>query len=276
MKVAFVSALVLALLAPQMAVAAHPSLDDARKLTAEATVEYNVGHFERALELYAKAYELVPKPVLLFDMGQCQRQLGHEERALFFFKATSERSRRLRIGPSSRSSSTTSLGGSKRSARPRTSESGPTKPRRPRRRKRPRPPPHDTEEAPATAANTGSDTSGKPTSQSALLQTTGLITAGLGVALIGGGVYSGLRSAHLANEISQLSAQKGTWSAAYQSDANVGRSFATAADVLYVSGAVAIATGVALAWVGWPKSAGATATVAPIPGGAHVGLIARF
>ena len=66
--------------------AANPALDDARKLTTRATVEYDVGHFEQALDLYTKAYERYPKPALLFDIGQCHRLLGHYERAIFFYQ----------------------------------------------------------------------------------------------------------------------------------------------------------------------------------------------
>src|SRR5580700_4366913 len=88
MKLRFVALLAPLLVLAAPASAANPSpqaLKEARKLTGDATVEYNVGRFDEALDLYTKAYERYPKPVLLFDLGQCHRQLGHYERALFFY-----------------------------------------------------------------------------------------------------------------------------------------------------------------------------------------------
>ena len=46
---------------------------------------HKVGRFELAIEEYQKAYELKPTPDLLFNIGQCHRNLKHVERAIFFF-----------------------------------------------------------------------------------------------------------------------------------------------------------------------------------------------
>src|SRR5258707_13285580 len=74
----------LALAAPREARAETP-LEEARALTGKATVEYNVGRFQQALELYTRAYEKAQRPALLFNIGQCHRLLGHYEDALFFY-----------------------------------------------------------------------------------------------------------------------------------------------------------------------------------------------
>ena len=58
----------------------------AKAAVAQAQVDYQLGRFEAALEGYRRAYELVQLPVLLFDMGQCHRNLGNAERAKFFFE----------------------------------------------------------------------------------------------------------------------------------------------------------------------------------------------
>ncbi len=60
--------------------------EEARAHFNQAQTHYNLGRFERALEEYARAYELYPAPALLFNMGQCHRQLGNHERAVFFFR----------------------------------------------------------------------------------------------------------------------------------------------------------------------------------------------
>jgi tetratricopeptide (TPR) repeat protein len=48
--------------------------------------EYNLGHFEQAIAAFEKAYELSPVPILLFNIGQCHRQSGNKERAVFFYR----------------------------------------------------------------------------------------------------------------------------------------------------------------------------------------------
>lgn len=46
---------------------------------------YNLGQFDEAVRAYEAAYRLVPMPSLLFNIGQCHRQAGNHERAIFFF-----------------------------------------------------------------------------------------------------------------------------------------------------------------------------------------------
>jgi len=48
--------------------------------------EYKLGHFERALKAYSNAYDALPLPGLLFNIGQCHRKLRHFERAIFFYR----------------------------------------------------------------------------------------------------------------------------------------------------------------------------------------------
>jgi tetratricopeptide (TPR) repeat protein len=43
-------------------------------------------HFPQALTLYKEAYKAKPLPAFLFNMGQCHRNMGQCDRALFFFK----------------------------------------------------------------------------------------------------------------------------------------------------------------------------------------------
>lgn len=52
----------------------------------QAQRHYNVGRFSEALTEYQKAYELLPLPAFLFNIGQCYRQLNDHERAIFFFE----------------------------------------------------------------------------------------------------------------------------------------------------------------------------------------------
>jgi tetratricopeptide (TPR) repeat protein len=57
-----------------------------RELFQQAQKAYGVGHFDEALALYTQAYEIKPLPGFLFNIAQCHRQLGHFERAIFFYR----------------------------------------------------------------------------------------------------------------------------------------------------------------------------------------------
>src|SRR4051812_8919928 len=58
---------------------------EAKAEVERAEVQYKLGRFDEALEGYSRAYELVNAPGLLFDIGQCHRNLRSYERAIFFF-----------------------------------------------------------------------------------------------------------------------------------------------------------------------------------------------
>jgi tetratricopeptide (TPR) repeat protein len=58
----------------------------ARELFKQAEVHFSVGEFERALDLYKQAYKLMPLPGFLFNIGQCHRNLGQHDKALFFYR----------------------------------------------------------------------------------------------------------------------------------------------------------------------------------------------
>jgi len=58
----------------------------ARQLFKKAEVHFSVGEFDRALTLYKDAYKTKPLPAFLFNIGQCHRNMGQCDRALFFFR----------------------------------------------------------------------------------------------------------------------------------------------------------------------------------------------
>lgn len=80
-----VVALSLALFAPQAA--AQEGVEErAQALYAEGETAYAAENYESALESFIAAYELIPVPGLLFNIGQCHRKLGHHQEAADFFK----------------------------------------------------------------------------------------------------------------------------------------------------------------------------------------------
>lgn len=57
-----------------------------RALVAAGDTDYKLGKFTEALDEYARAYALYPAPALLFNLGQCHRNLKNWERAVFFYE----------------------------------------------------------------------------------------------------------------------------------------------------------------------------------------------
>jgi tetratricopeptide (TPR) repeat protein len=267
----------LLLAAPRAARAATP-LEEARALTSQATVEYNVGRFQQALELYTKAYERLPKPALLFNIGQCHRLLGHYEQALFFYHgflrerpdAPNRSLVEQHIDESQKALDGQRAAQQEAEKKAEASAVPAAAPVQPSPSLSPQP------AAPAPQATSSGDTT-QPMPSSPVLRIAGLATAGAGVVLIGAGVALGVHANSLSSELSQVSAQHGTWSSEYQNDYDSGKSAATAATVLYIAGGAALAAGAVLTYIGWPKShASVTASVAPTPGGAAFGLAGAF
>ena len=75
--------LVVALAAPARADDAE---NEARRLFQKAELNFNVGKFSEALTDYQAAYQAKPLPGFLFNIAQCYRNMGDQERARFFFR----------------------------------------------------------------------------------------------------------------------------------------------------------------------------------------------
>jgi tetratricopeptide (TPR) repeat protein len=90
-------ALGLLLCALAMLWATRATAQDAEKLARthfrRGETHFAMGRFADALKEYQAAYELKPLPGFLFNIGQCHRNLGHLEEAVFSFK------RYLRLKP---------------------------------------------------------------------------------------------------------------------------------------------------------------------------------
>jgi tetratricopeptide (TPR) repeat protein len=257
--------------------AADGTLEQAKALVSRATVEYNVGRFDQALELYTQAYEKYPKPALLFNIGQCHKLLGHYERALFFYhgylRENPDASNRAlveqRIDESQHAldaqRAAEAEAARNRAAQPATAPQPAAAPEAASVT-----PPSTT--APSQPVETEQHTTGLP-----VLRMVGLVTAGVGVALVGTGVFFGLKAQSASSDISQLSQQHGSWSSHYQSEYDSGKSAASLANILFGAGAGAVAVGAVLTWMGWPKSAPVGAAFAtPVPGGAAAGVSGTF
>ncbi|MEP6652414.1 MAG: tetratricopeptide repeat protein [Myxococcales bacterium] len=58
----------------------------ARTEVHKAQLHYKLGRFDEALAAYSRAYELFNAPALLFNIGQCHKNLKNYDRAIFFFE----------------------------------------------------------------------------------------------------------------------------------------------------------------------------------------------
>ncbi len=59
----------------------------AKRLAARGTKEYAAGKYEEAARDLLAAFQLLPAPTLLFNLGQCERAQGHLEQAISFYRS---------------------------------------------------------------------------------------------------------------------------------------------------------------------------------------------
>ena len=58
----------------------------AKALYDKGNVQYNLGRWKEAIDLFTQAYEAYDDPLILFNIGQAYRQDGNCSRAIFFYK----------------------------------------------------------------------------------------------------------------------------------------------------------------------------------------------
>ncbi|HRC55231.1 MAG TPA: tetratricopeptide repeat protein, partial [Kofleriaceae bacterium] len=63
-----------------------PETRTARRHFDKADKLFALGRFDEALEQYEKAFDAKPIPDFLFNIGQCYRNLGDYEAAIFSFR----------------------------------------------------------------------------------------------------------------------------------------------------------------------------------------------
>jgi tetratricopeptide (TPR) repeat protein len=76
-----------ALAAPPVAGDSSDGKAKAQKVFEDGKREYNLGHFDTAAGLFEQAYDLFRAPEFLFNIGQCYRNLGQNEKAIFVYES---------------------------------------------------------------------------------------------------------------------------------------------------------------------------------------------
>ena len=77
-------ALIVVALAPS---SVRADKEKARALFDRATKQYNLGEYATAADAFKAAYDEFPDPTLLYNLAQCERQLGHKQRAITLYRS---------------------------------------------------------------------------------------------------------------------------------------------------------------------------------------------
>lgn len=72
--------------APQAGAQPTGNKAQAKALYDKGNVQYNLGRWKEAIDLFTQAYEAYDDPLILFNIGQAYRQDGNCSRAIFFYK----------------------------------------------------------------------------------------------------------------------------------------------------------------------------------------------
>jgi tetratricopeptide (TPR) repeat protein len=256
--------LILVVLVAAVANAEPPS----RAARAKAEAHYRAGEdyhrrgkYQQAVAEYQAAYDLAPLPLLLFNIAQAYRLGGDKRNALSYYE------RYLAAEPDGRSATQASLHAEalrkaiamEEAQRPPPEPPPPEPPPASEPVVAPAPPPpRPMPVAPPPEAERQGGGGG--------LRVAGLVTAGLGVAAVGGGVYFGLHARSLANEVADT----------YSMDkVDQGQAANRNMYICYGVGAAAIVTGGVLYWLGARAGSDAPIAVAPVVGPTTAGLEMR-
>lgn len=256
------------------AAAAPPSkaeVDEARKHFKSGEGLFRAGSFDRAVEEYEVAYTLVPRPGLLFNIGSAYRKkaeatgsLDDKKRAIDYYQ------RYLDAEPAGKAiddargfiAALRSEVAASEAKQPPVAEPAP----------KPVPAPLPTVSTPVvTAAESPPVSPESPRDRGSGYRVAGLVTAGVGVALIGTGVYFGLKARSIADDVDHL---KDQWDPSLNESGEAANRNMV---ILLAAGGAAVAGGAILYFVLGKKDV-APVGVAPAPtsGGAAVVVTGRF
>lgn len=266
---------VVALIAPR----ALADKKEAIRFTEQGKLAYQVGHFQEALDFYSNAYEAFPAPLLLFNLGQCHRELTNYERAIFFLRGY------LREAPRTKNRALVQdliaecerkLAAQEDLVRRRDAEAHQQQLAALPEASQMTPPSLAVSASPVQdrVALMGERHSGQRK------EAVGLSLAAVGAAAVGVGIYFAVRTADDTASINRVATSGGNWTATSESTYLDGTRSATLADILYVGGGAVLAAGALVAILGYRQDALARSalsfTAAPRPGGASASLAWRY
>jgi tetratricopeptide (TPR) repeat protein len=231
---------------------------------------YDAGDFAKAIEEFRTAYEIVPTPGLLFNLGQAYRLEKNYDMALYFYRTYLSR---MSDAPN------------RSDVERRIAEMEELLKNQPPKKEAPQPestpaqavttppPPAPVIAAPTPAPATPADDEHSGRTR----RLTGLAVAGVGVALVATGVAYGVAASSANDDLEAQVRQRGSWSPQLASQYQDGQSDALRANVLLAAGGAAIVTGGIFYYLGWRDAESARhLSVSPTRGGVAMTLSCAF
>jgi tetratricopeptide (TPR) repeat protein len=224
---------------------ARPSAADsnkARELFRQAQTKYNLLHFDEALALFEKGYEEKPDPVFLFNIAQCQRQLGRYELAAKSYRAYLVQ----QPDAPNRDDVLARIADMEKAAQEKRAAAPPEGVKPPVETPTPEAPPAatPTEPAPPVVATTPAEPSHRPRT----LTIVGAVLTGVGGAALIGGLASGLVAKSDSDAVAADARNHAEFDPSKES---AGTAAANASYALYAIGGAAAVTGVVLLVLDW-------------------------
>jgi len=251
----------------------------AREHFASGKKHLEAGEYDDAVRDYQAAYELVPVPEMLFNLGQAYRLKGDKAKAVEHYQkyiAAEPRGRavaeaRTHIEVLGREVAAQAAEDARRAEEARAEEA-----RRAAEDARQAEDAQRAEEArrvPAAAvpAPEVQDRS----SPGRVLRISGLVTAGAGAVLVGAGAYFGVRAADLQSQGEAL-IESGRWDPTVDDIIARGRTSERLMLACTITGAAAVVGGGVMYFVGWRAAGRGNVSVAPTVGGAAVSFEGSF
>jgi tetratricopeptide (TPR) repeat protein len=238
--------------------AAEPAQDAAREHYRKGTEAYDRHEYDRAALEFKQAYDASGAPALLFNLGQAHRLNGDYAQARDDYRAY------LRQSPDApnRTDVQSRIDEMERRMTPaRPAESTPT-------RAASRPAPH----SPPDWAQAHRDSDAHP---GLGLKIAGIASGASGLALVGAGVYYGLRADSYSDQVTQLSKNKGEYGPSAQTAYQDGQTAASRSTTLFVIGGAALVGGGVLYGLGVHEER-THVVPTPMAGGGGIVVSGRF
>ena len=83
---AMVGVFATAVLALVVTTARADEVETARQLFIQGSKDFDLGHYDKAIEEYSAAYDAKPDPALLYNIAQAHKLAGHPEQAIRFYE----------------------------------------------------------------------------------------------------------------------------------------------------------------------------------------------
>jgi tetratricopeptide (TPR) repeat protein len=209
---------------------------------------YNLGAFDRAIELWKQGYEYKDDPIFLYNIAQAYRQKGDHQKAIFFYKAyiREEPRARNRDDVEARIAELTKLLEAQQNA----TEAPPKEPVSPPEPQA-EPPPVVAPPSPSVAP-ARDDLDARP---GRMMKIGGAVAGGIGVAALATGVVFLIRSSSIEGEIEDAAMSGEPWTPELVDREASGRTSATIGWIGTGAGVALVATGITLYVLGAAKDA---------------------